>query len=95
MLPRWVKVGVVAAVVLAAVGYWAKPYADDWWLARQACGGAMPDEAVDKLIPGDQHLASEYEYVSKELGTYSCALSYGSRKAGRGACSCVPRRRGA
>ncbi|NUL12675.1 hypothetical protein [Streptomyces lunaelactis] len=75
MLPRWVKVGVVAAVVLAAVGYWAKPYANDWWLARQACGGAMPDEAVDKLIPGDKHLASDYEYVSKELGTYSCALS--------------------
>ncbi|MFK4222955.1 hypothetical protein [Streptomyces sp. NPDC019890] len=74
MLPRWVKVGVVAAVVLAAVGYFVKPYANDWWLASRVCGGAMPDEAVDRLIPDGEHLDSDYEYFNKELGVYSCSL---------------------
>ncbi|MCX4823376.1 hypothetical protein OG883_26540 [Streptomyces sp. NBC_01142] len=84
MLPRWVKVGVIAAVVLAAVGYFAQPYAKDWWLAREACGGALPDEAVDALMPDDEHLTSEYEYVSKEMGAYSCALGYSDDFRNRG-----------
>ncbi|MEV6398921.1 hypothetical protein AB0M39_29745 [Streptomyces sp. NPDC051907] len=84
MSRRWVKVGLIAAVVLAAVGYFAKPYAEEWWLAREACGGAVPAEAVDELAPDDERLSSDYEYLSKEIGQYTCQLFYGDSRSRKG-----------
>ncbi|MEV6419180.1 hypothetical protein [Streptomyces sp. NPDC051662] len=72
---RWIKVSVVAAVVLGVGGYVAAPYAQDWRLARNACGGALPPDAVDRLTPADSRLGSEESRQIDGLGSYWCRLT--------------------
>ncbi|MER5184335.1 hypothetical protein ABT009_39420 [Streptomyces sp. NPDC002896] len=71
---RWVKVSVAAAVVLGVGGWIAQPYVQDWALARNACGGALPGDAVEQLAPDDSHLKDEESGRYEELGSYWCSL---------------------
>ncbi|OKK03624.1 hypothetical protein AMK26_19405 [Streptomyces sp. CB03234] len=72
---RWVKVSVAAAVFLGVGGYVAEPYAQDWRLARSACDGALPPDAVEQLTPDDAHLRKETSRLHEGLGSYSCRLT--------------------
>ncbi|WP_128557737.1 hypothetical protein [Streptomyces triticagri] len=65
-------------IVLGLAGYGTFPYAKDWWLSREVCGGALPDDAVDALSPdsGEHHLAESDEKRVGALGSYRCELSY-------------------
>ncbi|ORT55911.1 hypothetical protein [Streptomyces sp. CB03238] len=82
---RWVKVSVAAAVVLGVGGYVAEPYAQDWMLARDACDGALPPDAVEQLTPDDAHLLDETSRLHEGLGSYTCRLTAegGARDDGR------------
>ncbi|MET7621011.1 hypothetical protein [Streptomyces sp. NPDC005408] len=72
---RWVKVSVAAAAVLGVGGYVAEPYAQDWLLTRNACGGALPRDAVQQLAPKDSHMEAEESKQTKALGSYGCSLT--------------------
>jgi hypothetical protein len=74
-MPRWAKAAVAAAVVLGLGGWIAEPYAQDWWLAREACGGVLPTDAVKQLMPEDTHLVDEEERRVEGLGSYACRLT--------------------
>ncbi|WP_162929162.1 hypothetical protein [Streptomyces sp. YIM 130001] len=65
-------------IVLSLAGYGGFPYAKDWWLSREVCGGALPDDAVDALSPdsGEHHLTAMEEKRVDALGSYRCELSY-------------------
>ncbi|MGW6600058.1 hypothetical protein [Streptomyces sp. NPDC055036] len=77
---RWIKVSVAAAVVLGVGGYVAAPYAQDWRLARNACGGALPQDSVERLTPADSRLKSEEARQIDGLGSYWCRLTLESDK---------------
>ncbi|MFP3987546.1 hypothetical protein U9R90_08575 [Streptomyces sp. E11-3] len=72
---RWVKVSLVVAVVLGVGGKVAEPSVRDWVLARNACGGALPRDAVEQLSPEDSHLKAEESQQIDGLGSYSCSLT--------------------
>ncbi|MFJ9028589.1 hypothetical protein ACIRQP_08695 [Streptomyces sp. NPDC102274] len=72
---RWIKVSVAAVVVLGVGGYVAAPYVQDWRLARNACGGALPRDAVERLTPADSRLTSEESRQIDGLGSYRCSLT--------------------
>ncbi len=69
------KASVAGAVVMGLGGWFAEPYAQDWWLAGEACGGVLPTDAVQRLIPEDSHLAEEGARQVDGLGSYSCELN--------------------
>ncbi|MER6998518.1 hypothetical protein [Streptomyces sp. NPDC000410] len=73
---RWVKVSVTAAVVLGLGGYFAEPYAQHWMLAGSACDGAMPRDAVERLVPEDALLMGEESRENRILGSYYCGVTY-------------------
>ncbi|MEV3988677.1 hypothetical protein AB0J57_07180 [Streptomyces sp. NPDC049837] len=81
---RWVKVSVAAAVVLGVGGYVAQPYAQDWMLARDACDGVLPPDAVEQLTPEDAHLLDETSRLHGELGRYRCRLTAEGGSTGDG-----------
>ncbi|WP_406265157.1 hypothetical protein OHT93_06790 [Streptomyces sp. NBC_00191] len=72
---RWIKVSVAAAAVLGVGGYIAEPYAQEWMLARNACGGALPRDAVKQLAPKGSHLEAEESKHTRGLGSYGCSLT--------------------
>lgn len=72
---RWVKLSVTAAVVVGLGGWIAEPYAQDWWLARDACGGALPTDAVQRLMLEDAHLVDAQSRQVDGLGSYACELT--------------------
>ncbi|MFE4366772.1 hypothetical protein ACFRMN_00695 [Streptomyces sp. NPDC056835] len=72
---RWIKVSVAAAVILGVGGYVAAPYVQDWRLARNACDGALPQDAVERLTPADSRLKSEESRQIDGLGSYWCRLT--------------------
>ncbi|MER7112027.1 hypothetical protein [Streptomyces sp. NPDC000229] len=81
---RWVKVSVAAAVVLGVGGYVAEPYAQDWLLARDACDGTLPPDALEQLTPEDAHLRDETSHLHEGLGSYSCRLTAEEAEDGTG-----------
>ncbi|WP_199549538.1 hypothetical protein [Streptomyces sp. N35] len=75
---RWVKLSVLGVAVLGLVGYCGKPYATDWWVARQACGGVLPDGVVDELNPDGKRLEAAEEKRIEGLASYYCSVTYDS-----------------
>ncbi len=63
-------------MVLGLVGYCARPAVTDWWVARQACGGVLPEGLVGRLLPEDKRLAEADEETVESLGSYECTVSY-------------------
>lgn len=72
---RWMKISVAVAVVVCLGGWFAKPYAQDWWVARQACAGALPSDAVQQLTPEDDHLTDTEAQQVDGLGSYRCQVT--------------------
>lgn len=72
---RRVKASVAVGVVLGLGGWFAEPYAQDWWLVGEACGGVLPGAVVERLVPEDAHLADESARQVERLGSYSCELT--------------------
>ncbi|MES5824065.1 hypothetical protein [Streptomyces sp. RG80] len=73
---RWVKVSVSAAVVLGVGGWIAAPYAQDWWLLRTACDGALPVDAVRELGRNGSHFKDATSASHEVLGDYGCSLDF-------------------
>ncbi len=73
-----VVLGVVAAII--------EPYANDWWVARNACGGALPEGVLEdmgaKPMDDDRHLYRHEDEVDGQLGRYRCEVNDGD--SGRG-----------
>ncbi|OEU85298.1 hypothetical protein DB35_15905 [Streptomyces abyssalis] len=70
--------GVAVAVV--------EPYANDWWVTRNACGGSLPEGVLEDLGAGraddDGHLYAHEETLDERLGRYRCEVNDAS--SGRG-----------
>ncbi|MCX4675985.1 hypothetical protein OG413_11810 [Streptomyces sp. NBC_01433] len=64
---------VCALVVLAVVGFSVRAPVKDWWLAREACGGALPGGDLE-TVRTDVRLGSERESFDPYLGQYHCVL---------------------
>lgn len=73
---RWVKVSVAVAVVLAGGGYVAEPHVREWMVIRNACGGTLPRDAVEQLVPEDSRLESEESRRTEGLDSYSCGIAF-------------------
>ncbi|MFI2508282.1 hypothetical protein [Streptomyces sp. NPDC018972] len=73
---RWIKVAVAAAAVLGVGGWIAEPYAQDWWLVRTACDGALPGDAVRRLATKGSHFKDAESVTHRELGEYGCTLTF-------------------
>lgn len=69
------KISVAVAVVLCLSGWFAKPYAQDWWLTGQACDGVLPADAVPQLKPEDAHLTDAEAQQVAGLGSYRCEVT--------------------
>ncbi|GAA2075318.1 hypothetical protein GCM10009801_29910 [Streptomyces albiaxialis] len=65
-------------VVLGITGLALKPTATDWWVARSACDGGMPDGAMDELRgttrDADARLKTAEESFEPQLGRYTCEV---------------------
>jgi hypothetical protein len=72
---RWTKIAVAVAVVVCLSGWFAEPYAQDWWLTSRACAGVLPADAVEQLMPEDAHLADAETQKVDGLGSYQCELT--------------------
>ncbi|MEU6920517.1 hypothetical protein [Streptomyces sp. NPDC046631] len=70
----WLWGSVGALVVLVAVGVSVRAPVEDWWLAREACGGELPGDDL-KTVRADVRLGSEKESFDEELGAYHCVLT--------------------
>lgn len=70
---RWLRGSACALVVMVLVGFAVRVPVKDWWLAREACGGKLPDEDVE-TVGTEERLGAEEESFDKELGRYSCVL---------------------
>lgn len=81
---RWVKAAVSAAVCVGLGGWFAKPYAQDWWLAHDACDGVVPSRLVRQLIPEDAHLTGQEAMQVDGLGSYTCELTLEGSGFGHG-----------
>ncbi|MFG2196153.1 hypothetical protein [Streptomyces sp. NPDC048639] len=77
---RWIKVSVVAAAVLGVGGWIAEPYVQDWAVARSACDGALPQDAVRQLVPEDAHLGSAESRRSETLGSFTCRVTVDGKR---------------
>ncbi|GGW28438.1 hypothetical protein [Streptomyces griseoloalbus] len=73
---RWIKVAVAAAAVVGLGGWIAAPFAQDWWLVRTACDGALPGDAVRQLAKNGSHFKDAESVTYRELGEYRCTLSF-------------------
>ncbi|MEU9354930.1 hypothetical protein AB0D65_29045 [Streptomyces griseoloalbus] len=73
---RWIKVAVAAAAVVGLGGWIAAPFAQDWWLVRTACDGALPRDAVRQLAKNGSHFKDAESMTYRELGEYRCTLSF-------------------
>jgi hypothetical protein len=87
---RWKKAGWVTAAVVLALGLSGlivQPYAVDWWVARSACGGALPDGVLDVMdeegssTDGDPVQGHE-EVSSRAEGFYRCTVEDGENERG-------------
>ncbi|MGW1323119.1 hypothetical protein ACWD64_11370 [Streptomyces antibioticus] len=63
----------LVGLVLVIVGFSVRAPVTDWWLAREACGGALPGDDL-KTVRTDVRLGSERESFDKDLGEYHCVL---------------------
>ncbi|MDI3403431.1 hypothetical protein [Streptomyces cavernicola] len=63
-------------MVLTVVGLAVRQDVEEWWSARQACGGAVPREVVDARKPDDARLLPAEEKLIEETGWYRCDLRY-------------------
>ena len=87
---RWKKAGWVTAAVVSALGLLGlivQPYAVDWWVARSACGGALPDGVLDAMdeegSSTDSGSVQGYEEVSsRDQGFYRCEVEDGGNAPG-------------
>ncbi|WP_217135233.1 hypothetical protein [Streptomyces sp. AC558_RSS880] len=73
---RWIKVAVAAAAAVGLGGWIAAPFAQDWWLVRTACDGALPGDAVRQLATKGSHFKDAESVTHRELGEYWCRLSF-------------------
>jgi hypothetical protein len=73
---RWIKVAVAAAAVVGLGGWIGAPFAQDWWLVRTACDGALPGDAVRRLAQNGSHFKDAESVTYRELGEYRCTLSF-------------------
>ncbi|MEU6080707.1 hypothetical protein [Streptomyces sp. NPDC047108] len=72
---RWIKVSVAAAAVLGVGGWIAEPYVRDWIVVRNACEGALPQDAARRLAPEDTHLGSAESRRTEGLGSWTCRVT--------------------
>ncbi|MDQ8704527.1 hypothetical protein RCO28_18830 [Streptomyces sp. LHD-70] len=70
-------------MVLAVVGLAVRQDVEEWWLARQACGGAVPREVIDARMPDDARLLPAEEKLIEETGWYRCDLRFEEPGGGR------------
>lgn len=63
-----------AGLVLVAVGFSVRAPVKDWWLAREACGGALPSGDL-KRLRADGRLGLQRESFDEDLGEYHCVLT--------------------
>ncbi|MFG3252249.1 hypothetical protein [Streptomyces sp. NPDC048172] len=70
---KWLVGTGCALVVLALVGLTVRAPVKDWWLAREACGGKLPDGDLD-TVRTDARLGEEREFFDRDLGQYRCVL---------------------
>ncbi|WP_415950663.1 hypothetical protein [Streptomyces sp. KLOTTS4A1] len=62
-----------AGLVLILVGFAVRAPVKDWWLARQACDGALPGEDLE-TVRTEARLGSYEESFDEETGAYRCVL---------------------
>lgn len=71
---------VAGVVALGIAGSVAEPHITDWWVARSACGGVLPEGVLD-VVDGDpshdEHLYGYEESAHRELGRYRCEVKDG------------------
>ncbi|MFR9675956.1 hypothetical protein [Streptomyces sp. TR06-5] len=77
---RWVKAAIAAAVCVGLGGWIGQPYAQDWWVLRDACDGSLPPDAVRQLAPEDAHLADDEWEQGGQPDWYRCTLRVESRR---------------
>lgn len=70
----WLWGAVCALAVLTIVGFSVRAPVKDWWLAREACGGKLPDGDLRTVWP-DVRLGEQKESFDEELGEYHCVLT--------------------
>lgn len=77
--PRWMRTtrvtAVWAAVVLTVVGLFTRPYFHHLRVTSNACGGALPDGALDALTPDGKRLRDETSDQVDEVGWYRCEVT--------------------
>ncbi|WP_157431289.1 hypothetical protein [Actinomadura hibisca] len=70
---RWLWASACALVVLATVGFSVRTPVQQWWLAREACGGELPAGDLEAVRAGVR-LGSREESFDPERGRYRCTL---------------------
>ncbi|WP_137993777.1 hypothetical protein [Streptomyces vilmorinianum] len=70
---KWLWSVACTGLVLVIVGFSVRAPVKDWWLAREACGGALPGGDL-KTVRTDVRLGSERESFDADLGEYHCVL---------------------
>ncbi|MFB7913525.1 hypothetical protein [Streptomyces sp. NPDC056061] len=70
---RWWWRSACALVVLVVVGFSVRAPVKDWWLAREACGGKLPQGDL-RTVRTDARLGTERESFDLDSGQYHCVL---------------------